>query len=182
MAKLRLNEKQRRLWVVLNFLARVTLLSIPLYAILWANPSFDFLQYAVRDHSLFLAKLFGVNADVDGFYLGLSTIDGPFTIDIAADCTGWKSAVAYLALVIAVPSVSNRKRLIGLIGIPIIYLANVTRIAFLLFVLTNAGFSYFRIFHEYLWKIGLSAIVLLTWYLWLTKIAGRVKPEKFISY
>ena len=38
MRKLRLNERQRRLWVVAVFLSRVAALSLPLYFILWVNP------------------------------------------------------------------------------------------------------------------------------------------------
>ena len=182
MARLRLNEEQRRLWVVVNFLIRIMLLSLPLYAVLWTNPSFDFLQYAVRDNVVFIAKLIGVNADVDGFDLKLNTVNGPVTINIAADCTGWKSVVAYLALVLAVPKVSNKKRLFAFVGIPILYAVNVARIVFLVWVAVNMGFGYFRIFHEYLWKLGLSLAVLLVWYAWLTKIAGEIKAEKFISY
>ncbi|MBI1972361.1 MAG: exosortase/archaeosortase family protein [Candidatus Aenigmarchaeota archaeon] len=182
MHKLRLNEKQRRLRTVLVFLTRITALSLPLYLILWANPSFDFLRYAVRDNSVLLAGAAGVSADVDGFDLKLNTVDGPVTINIAADCTGWKSAVAYMALVLAVPGISNKKRLVGLVGIPILYLVNVARISFLMWAVVNMGFGYFRIFHEFLWKLGLSLAVLAVWYLWLSKIAGRVRVEKFISY
>ncbi|MBI4167466.1 MAG: exosortase/archaeosortase family protein [Candidatus Aenigmarchaeota archaeon] len=182
MHKLRLDERQRKLWVVAVFLARVAALSLPLYFILWINPSFDSLQYAVRDNALSVAKVAGVNADVDGFDLKLDTVDGPVTINIAADCTGWKSAVAYLALVLAVPKISNKKRLLALVGIPILYAVNVVRIAFLLWVAVNMGFGYFRVFHEYLWKLGLSLAVLVVWYAWLTKMAGKIKTEKFISY
>lgn len=182
MRRLRLNEQQRKLWVVLAFLVRIILLSLPLYLILWVNPSFDFLRDAVRDNVLLVAKMAGVNADADGFDLKLNTVNGPVTIDIAADCTGWKSAVAYLALVLAVPGISNKKRLLGLVGIPILYAVNVARISFLLWVVVNAGFDYFRVFHEYLWKLGLSVAVLIVWYVWLTKIAGEIKSEKFISY
>ena len=182
MRKFRLNEQQRKLWVVLVFLVRIILLSLPLYLILWANPSFDSLRYAVRDNALFAANAAGVEADVDEFVLNLNTVDGPVSIDIAADCTGWKSAVAYLALLLAVPGVSNRKRLIGLIGIPVLYAVNVARIAFLLWAVVNMGFGYFQVFHEYLWKLGLSFAVLIVWYAWLTKIAGKIKTEKFISY
>ncbi len=182
MHKLRLNERQRKLWVVAVFLARVAALSLPLYFILWANPSFDPLQYAVRDNVLSAAKFAGVDANADGFYLNLKTVDGPVTIDIAADCTGWKSIAAYLALLLAVPKTSGKKRLIGLIGVPILYAVNVGRITFLLWVVVNMGFGYFRVFHEYLWKLGLSLAVLVVWYAWLTKIAGKIKTEKFISY
>ncbi|MBI3413191.1 MAG: exosortase/archaeosortase family protein [Candidatus Aenigmarchaeota archaeon] len=182
MARIRLNQEQGRLWVVVKFLLRLTALSLPLYIVLWANPSFDFIQYAVRDSVLSLTQAVGIDAEVDGFDLKLGTVDGAVTLNIAADCTGWKSAVAYVALLLAVPGISNRKRLIGLAGIPILYAVNVLRIAFLVWVVNVMGFGYFRIFHEYLWKLGLSLAVLLVWYVWLTKIADRIKPEKFISY
>lgn len=182
MTRIRLNEEQRRLWFVLNFLVRLTALSLPLYFVLWVNPGFDFLQYAVRDNVLFLARFAGINADVDGFDLKLNTVDGPLTVNIAADCTGWKSAIAYTALLLAVPKISGKKRFIGLVGIPILYTVNVARIVFLVFVAVNMGFGYFLVFHEYLWKLGLSLIVLLTWYVWLVKIAGRIRTENYISY
>ncbi len=182
MRKLRLSREQGRLWYVFVFLARMTLLSIPLYIILWANPGMEFLQYAVRDNVVLTANLMGIDTKIDGFYVNLNTVDGPVSIDIGADCTGWKSAVAYLALVLAVPKVKNKKRLIAMAGIPVIYAVNIGRIVFLLWVSINMGFGYFRVFHEYLWKLGMSLVVIAVWYVWLTKKVGKTKPEKFISY
>jgi exosortase/archaeosortase family protein len=182
MPKIRLNREQGRLLTVIVFLARLTLFSIPLYAVLWINPSFAVLQYAVRDETVLLAGFIGVDAEVDGFDVNLNTVDGPMTVNIAEDCTGWKSVIAYIALVFAVPKVDNRKRLISMIGIPVIYAANIVRIAFLLWVATSMGISEFRLFHEYLWKFGLSMVVLGAWYVWLVKTAGGIKAERFITY
>ncbi|MBI2085517.1 MAG: exosortase/archaeosortase family protein [Candidatus Aenigmarchaeota archaeon] len=182
MSKLKLSKEQSRLWYVFVFLVRIMLLSIPLYVILWANPSMEFIQYAVRDSAILAANLIGIETKTDGFYINLNTVDGPVSIDIGADCTGWKSAIAYLALVLAVPRVKNKKRLVAMVGIPIIYAVNIGRIVFLLWAAVNMGFGYFRVFHEYLWKLGMSLAVIAVWYVWLTKKAGKIKPEKFISY
>ncbi len=181
MPKMRLNRKQGKLLTVVVFLARLALFSIPLYAVLWINPDMAPLQYAVRDETVLLAGFFGVDADVNGFDVNLSTVDGPMTVNIAEDCTGWKSVIAYMALVFAVPKVDNRKRLIGMIGIPVIYAANIIRIAFLLWTAASMGISEFRLFHEYLWKFGLSAVVFGAWYVWLVKTAGGIKAERFIN-
>ncbi len=182
MRKLRLAAGQRRLWFVFSFLLRMAIFSIPLYAILWANPDMGFLQYAVRDHTVLIANLIGIKTEIDGFYINLNTVNGPVIIDIAADCTGWKSAIAYIALVLAVPKVDNKKRLLAMLAVPIIYAVNIVRIVFLIWTAVNMGFGYFRVFHEYLWKLGMSLAVLAIWYVWLTKMAGKIKPEKFISY
>ncbi len=180
MPKIRLTQEQGRLLAVVVFLARLALFSIPLYAVLWINPSLAPLQYAVRDETVMLAGLIGVDAEVDGFDVNIETVDGPMTVNIAEDCTGWKSAIAYMALVFAVPKIDNRKRLIGMIGIPVIYAVNIVRIAFLLWTAASMGIGEFRFFHEYLWKFGLSAVVFGAWYVWLAKTAGGIKAERFI--
>ncbi len=180
MPKIKLNREQGRLFTVVVFFKMLTLFYNTLYAILWINPNLAPLQYAVRDETVLLAGLVGVDAEVDGFDINLNTVDGPMTINIAEDCTGWKSAIAYMALVFAVPKADNRKRLIGMIGIPVIYAVNIVRIVFLLWTASSMGITEFRLFHEYLWKLGLSAAVFGVWYLWLMKTAGGIKAERFI--
>ncbi len=182
MRRIKLDKRQAKLWTVTVFLARVSLLSIPLYFILWANPSFAFLQYAVRDNVAYLLPFAGIETVPDGFDIPVSTVDGPMTINIAEDCTGWKAMLAYIALVFAVPNVENRKRLAGLIGVPVIYAANVARIVFLVFVAVNAGFDDFTLFHELFLKAGMSAVIFGAWYLWMVKTGVKIKTERFITY
>ncbi|MFH0889964.1 MAG: exosortase/archaeosortase family protein [Candidatus Aenigmatarchaeota archaeon] len=177
----RLNRKQAKLWVITVFLARVAMFSLPLYFILWINPSFAFLQYAVRDNVVYLSNAAGIEINVDGFDLNLNTINGPMIINIAEDCTGWKAVLAYVALVFAVPGTENRKRLIGLAGVPVIYAINVARIVFLVLVASNMGLGDFRLFHELLLKLGMSAAIFGAWYIWMAKTEVKIKAERFAA-
>lgn len=158
----------------------MAVLSLPLYFILWINPSFAFLQYAVRDNVIYLSNAAGIAISADGFDLNLNTINGPMIIDIAEDCTGWKAVLAYVALVFAVPGTENRKRLAGLVGVPVIYAINVVRIVFLLLVAANTGLGNFRLFHELL-KIGMPAVIFGVWYVWMAKMEVKIKAEKFAT-
>lgn len=157
------NEK---LIYVLTFLIRFCVLAIPLYIILWFGADFSLLQKIVVSNVISTLPLFGVDATADGFDI-ITNTKIPVIVDISPDCTGWKSMLAYAALVLAVPSVSARKRAFGLAGVLIIHALNIVRIAFLIWVETAYGIQAFLSAHTFLLKLGFPAVILLVWLCWL---------------
>lgn len=159
-------KENERLIYILTFLIRFCAMAIPLYLILLLGADFSFLQKIVVSNVISTLPLFGVSASADGFDI-ITNTKIPVMVDISPDCTGWKSMLAYAALVLAVPNVSRRKRAVGLAGVLIIHALNVLRIAFLTWVEVNHGIQAFLSTHTFLLKAGFPIIILLVWLCWL---------------
>ncbi len=157
------NEK---LIYALTFLLRFCALSLPLYLVLWLGADFSALQKIVTGNVLSALPLFGVSASADGFDI-ITNSAVPVIVNISPDCTGWKSMLAYLSLVLAVPNIPTRKRAFGLAGVLIIHALNVFRISFLMWVEIKYGVEVFLSAHTFLLKLGFPAAILLTWLCWL---------------
>ena len=163
----KLTRAQKRQWEVLQFLIRFLVLSIPLYLILWFNPSLIPLQESVTDHSQLILKAMGYEVDKSSLLLMIGTCR-PFVVYIGPDCTGWKSMVAFFALIFATLGASMRKRILGLaVGIPLIYLGNLSRIVFAIMLEQSMGREVAMFFHDFLWQVGLTAWIIVLWLLWL---------------
>ncbi|UCD03102.1 MAG: exosortase/archaeosortase family protein [Candidatus Aenigmatarchaeota archaeon] len=163
----RLTRRQQKQWEVLQFLIRFLTLAVPLYLILWLNPSLLPVQEAVTDHSHILLKAMGLEVDKSNLMLMIGTCR-PFVIYIGPDCTGWKSMVAYFALIFATLGASMRKRVLGLlIGIPLIYAGNLARIVTAIVIEQTLGREAVMFFHDFMWQVGLTALIIVLWLAWL---------------
>lgn len=163
----KLNREQRKMWDTLMFLLRLIILSVPLYLVLWLNVSLLPIQYLVAGQSEWVLGVIGLHATRDNLILNVGT-GSPFTFFIGPDCTGWKSMLAFVALVFATLGASMKKRLSGIIaGIPLIYLGNLLRIVVVVLIERGFGFEAAVIFHDWLWQAGLIFIVLFVWLVWL---------------
>ena len=163
----RLTKKQERLFETLHFIIRFLVLSIPLYLILWLNPAMDAIQYVVADHASWALEALSFPVIRDGLVLSVGS-GVPFLVYIGPDCIGWKSALCFIALVLASLGVSMRKRVLGLaIGIPVIYLGNLLRIIVVVLVERSFGLDAALLVHDWLWQAGLIALVLAAWLVWL---------------
>ena len=93
----------------------------------------------------------------------------PFIFMINEDCTGWKSMLFLFALIFSVPGIALKKRLFGLvIGIPLIWIGNIARIVGVVLAQESYGVQTALIIHDYLWQLGLIAIVIIIWVVWLS--------------
>ncbi len=178
----KLTKEQERLWRTLQFIIRFTVFSIPLYLIIWLNIGMMPLQFLVADHAFWAIDAYGYSVSMDGLLMSVGQ-DSPFMFLIGEDCTGWKSMLAFVALVIATLGVSLRKRALGIaVGIPLIYLGNLARI--LLVVMAEAAYGYDAalFIHDWLWQAGLIALVLVLWLGWLRydSIRSMMKPVQGI--
>jgi archaeosortase B (VPXXXP-CTERM-specific) len=92
-----------------------------------------------------------------------------FAVKIIEECTGLYEVVIFAAAVLAFPT-SWRKRAIGLLmGVPLLYLFNVLRIAVL--ILVGRYFpEYFDFMHLYFWQATLILMITSVWLLWIIKV------------
>jgi len=152
------------------FLSRLIALSLPLYVVMFFADLYAF-QVMVASSSHILLEGMGMSVIQEGASL---TANG-FQFFISQDSTGWKSMLFLGALVLAVPEVFWRRRIVGLlVGIPIIYLGNLGRVIAIVMVEQAYGFQAAMVVHDYLWRIGLIGIVLSFWGVWFY-LSRRIK-------
>ena len=92
-----------------------------------------------------------------------------FAVKIIEECTGIYEVLIFTAAVLAFPT-TWAKRAIGLgMGIPLLYLFNVVRIAVLMIVGEYAP-TWFDFMHLYFWQGTLILMITSVWLLWITKV------------
>lgn len=178
----RLNRRQHRLWQTLEFLARLIILSLPLYLIIGLGVSLYPLQLAAAGQSGWILDAMGYSVRQEGAYLTVSgggpVQDFPFYVN--EDCTAWKSMLFLFALILAVPATTLglghrpsqtavwRRRGLGLlVGIPVIWLGNLGRVVGVVLAERSYGVETALLIHDYWWQFGLIALVLVIWAGWL---------------
>ena len=170
----KLDRRQKRIYLTILFLLRLIVLSIPLYFAL-AFADLYVLQMAVASQTHYILGLLGYPVTQDEFTLHVSSNE-PFTFFISEDSTGWKSMLFFFALVVAVPDMGKRKIRLGkraialAIGLPIIWLGNLARVTGIVLVQQGYGFEAAMFFHDYVYRVGLVALVLVLWAIWLKTI------------
>lgn len=164
----RLTGSQKRLLNILVFLIRLLILSIPLYLVLVFAVDLSPLQDAVATQSACVLRAMGYNVFQQGYQLIVGNAMDNFYFMINEDCTGWKSMLFLFALIFAVPGIQLKKRLIGLvIGIPIIWIGNLMRVVGVVLAERAWGLDYALMLHDYGYRLGLVALVLVVWIVWL---------------
>jgi exosortase/archaeosortase family protein len=175
--KMPLSPSQERQWKLLQFLARLAALSVPLYIIIALAVDLSALQLAVAGNSAWLLGFMGNQVSQDGVLVGVGVLEGSgFSFAISPDCTGWKSMLFLFGLIFAVPAVAWKRRLIGLaLGLPAIWLVNLLRITSAVYAQQAWGIEAAMVLHDVWWQLGLAAAVLAIWYAWLRLL--RLRPH-----
>lgn len=173
----RLTPGQARMLRALEFLVRVTILSLPLYMVIWLGIDLHVLQSAASGQAAWILQVLGFSLTHQGTSISL---ENGFRFFIIPDCTGWKSMLFLFALIFAVPLVSLRKRLAGLaVGLPLIWIGNLLRIVSVVSLQGIWGTEAALFMHDTVFQAGLIAAVLITWLAWLLwakdslKLPGR---------
>jgi len=149
---------------ILKFLIRLNVFLAPIYVL--SGASFYFLQRFVAISVVHVLKLLGIDASLKDLLITVPTFGGYFAGFIDFDCTGWKSMIAFLALVFATPT-KEKKKLYGLIFLPLIFIVNVIRVSFVFFFVSVKGADYFHLIHSIGWSFGMISLVLFLWVLWM---------------
>lgn len=163
---LKASKRRRKLYLLLVFLVRFSLMVIPLY-ILEYLADMSLLQTEVANEASFFLNLIGVQTTV--FFAGIPVllVGNSLGIGIINACTAYRSIFAYLALVFAVPNVKIKRRLKALLfGIPIIYVANIARLVTTILVGLKLGVTLLDLTHIVLWREALILLVFGLWVLW----------------
>lgn len=157
-----LTEGQRRLLSALRFLLVFTVLAAPLYLLLATGWQGTWLRHRMAAASVMGLHFLGVEAVRNGVFIEAGT----FIIDVTRDSTGWKSALALTALIVATPT-SWRHRMQGIVlGVVVIAAGNVLRIVTTVYAAVVHQVPY-ELLHLFLWRWGLTIIVLGVWMTWL---------------
>jgi exosortase/archaeosortase family protein len=105
------------------------------------------------------STLTGVPASVAGNEVALPTR----ILRIDLDCTGASLMLVYAALVLAYP-LSAKRKLVGLaIGLPIIVLANLLRLAAVTQLSGPLDDKAFLFVHDYLFEVAMVSVVIIAW-------------------
>ena len=145
--------------------------------------SFNFLYFTIAGEqiipreitasfvALFL-NLFGLNAEANGT---LVLMNGT-SIDVIGECTGIFSIIVYTSWIFAYPTTLKNK-LVGLIGIPILYTLTLVRLISTALV---ADFmpSLLDFFHTYLWQVFLIVFVVLLFLIWHDRVVEAEAKAK----
>lgn len=158
------SDFQKKLWRAFTFLLFFTAFSASLHYLLWVNWDLFHFQRATASLISYLLNLAGIKASSSGIYISINDI-GP--IKIVKDCLGWKSMLALTGLILATRGVKWKRKIYGIAaGLIFVQLANILRL-FSTFYSVVVFEINFEIVHTFIWRWGLTLLVLLLWIGWL---------------
>lgn len=164
----KLTRKQAQRWDILMFLLRLLILSIPLYVLLSLEGIFYFAQVTTANVTAFLLNAVGIYTLQEGSMLTIVDPNSPFRFMINEDCTGWKAIIFLFALIFAVKGPKMKQRVLGLAGgALIILIGNIARILATVFAERAYGMNFALLLHDWVFRYGLVALVLIIWAGWL---------------
>jgi exosortase/archaeosortase family protein len=159
----RINKK---LLKMLKFLVLFNIFAIPLYIFLFLGIGIYPLQEATASAVSGILGATGVQNQLSGLDITVPTPDFTFTGTIDWDCTGWKSIMAFIALVLATEG-SLKKKMMGMALVPLIYLINLGRVSFLFIYISKNGMENYQMLHSFLFGIFMIMAILGLWLVWL---------------
>jgi len=156
-----LTEKQERLLETNIFLAKMLGVGAVFHLILYLYPNTVAVQSLFSNLIAYLTNFLGYSFASPGVYV----IQGSSAYEITQDCLGWKSMMAFTALMYASPGKlsENLRYLLG--GLAGILVVNIVRVITTIH-LSEIGLISFEIIHGFLWKWSLTAVVLVAWVYW----------------
>ena len=179
MVKKKISKFNRKLLVIMKFVLLLNLISLPLYIANYTIDDFGELQVAIAEICNRLLNAVGYETVTQGNVILTVADNSLLRFSISRDSTGWKSVYALVALVMASPIVLNKKirfvllpkqKLIFLsMTLPIIFIANIFRVATTIGISISYGFSYFGLVHDLLWSVGMIGVVLGIWLIWIRR-------------
>ena len=127
------------------------------------------IQSFTAESGAILAKTLGVDAEVSGSLILLPSR----TLSVDTQCTGYTLAVLYIALVLAYPLGAKLRVLAIAIGLPLLFLANVGRLAIVAFASERLADQPFQLMHDYLMEFGMVFVLIMIWAVWLALARDR---------
>ncbi|WEL19297.1 exosortase/archaeosortase family protein [Candidatus Nanohalococcus occultus] len=162
-------ERQEKLLAASKFLFRLLVLGVVFRAIIFLVPTMIPLQKAFAAASTFLLEFLIPEVSRSG----IDIMAGEW-FRVTRDCTGWKSIAALTGISIA--SKTWTKSFWGK-GVLLIAGANLLRIVTIIY-LDYSGIASFDLVHGFLWRWGLTAVVLGYWIYHVKDLDVRKKLVK----
>ena len=159
-------EINKKLKKILKFLILFNLFSIPLYLFIIFSINIEPLQVLTASEVNNVLHIAGVPSQLTGTEITVPMQELTFTGSIDWDCTGWKSILAFMALIFATDA-SLGKKLRGLVFIPVIYCINIFRVSVVFLYVSRYGLSYYEAVHSFLFGAFMIMIILSLWIVWL---------------
>lgn len=157
-------DRHPKLGSIAPFIFKLFLAGLVFRAILFLEPDTYIFQEYLAQITTFILNGVGGNYQLqNALILGEN---GNYLV--TRDCLGWKSVSAFIGLVFASTNKFKRNIKMLLIGTAVLLSANLVRIVTTVW-LSEIGIISFEIIHTFLWRWGMTALVLLTWYMWLKK-------------
>lgn len=154
---------------MLQFLILFLIFSISLHLLIYFNINL----YAIR--RLYVLAVYFIlkpliYVSAKGTALSVYFKDGTaLIVDISKDCTGWKSFIALISLILSTPPrlLRNKKCYGILIFTPfVVFILTTFRILTSILLSYLLSPSYFPFIHGVLWKALSLLIVIITWFVW----------------
>lgn len=157
-------EKHPKLGLLFPFISKLFVAGLVFRGILLLEPDTYILQEYLAQITAETLNLLGGNYQLEEALI----IGEKANYLVTRDCLGWKSASAFVGLVFA--STSNLRNHLNtlIIGISALMGANLIRVVTTVW-LSELGITSFEIIHTFLWRWGMTGIVLIIWYIWLKK-------------
>lgn len=148
-----------------KFISKLFFAGIIFQVIIHFQPNFNYFQKWLAE-----ITTISLNTISQGYYLQDITIIGNSgnSYVVTRDCTGWKSLAAFVSLIFASADKFLKYYRYLFVGGFLIILANIARLITTVF-LSEFGLISFNIIHNFLWRWGLTGIVIILWFIWLKK-------------
>lgn len=163
---IKINIKNKKLLRTAKFLVKFNIFAIPLYVILLSEWTLPALQRAIADMTMYMLTAAGMDPSINDLIISIPVRNGNWGAVINWDCTGWKSMLAFFALVMATDYGPKRKAL-GLLLLPVIFVINLARIFFMFFYVKTFDLAYYETVHALVWSWGLIILILALWLVWM---------------
>jgi len=176
----RLPTKIEKMLLVLQFLVAFNLLAIPMYVVIWTNAELYSLKVLEARLCSLILNAVGIQNFSRENSLYFFRGGNLYVISVSWDSTGWKSLYTFFSLVLATPIAWRKKMLPLIIGLPVIFIANIARIVSTIAFSFLSSLQYFSFLHNFLWKEGMIFLVVLLWGFWLWKEKDNINENKYI--
>ena len=163
---------------VLKFLAKFLIFAIPLYIILYFNLEWQQLESSIAGIVSFLLGAMGFAVQRGGDFISIPVSGGQWGAFINWDCTGWKSFLALIALVMATDFSLDKKAKGLAVMLPALFAVNIARIVFMFWFVSDFGLAYFDLVHLVIWSWGLILTILVFWAIWMRWASGKTRNTK----
>lgn len=164
-------DRQRKLYETLQFMLKLLFFGFIFQAILFIYPDTYPIQSAFASLIGTILSPF-MQLQVNEIYI--LTAEASYVI--VQDCLGWKSMAVFTALFLSATTQFREQAkylFYGLIGI---FVANIVRVTSTVY-LAEIGVISFEVIHTFLWRWGLTFIVLAIWFYWYKYILNTESEE-----